>query len=110
MKTGLGDLLTYTYEKKNFSEQLRPERYFQGYRRKDGRAAVRNEVWIIPTVGCVNNVAQAIEKAAQKYITDDIDAVSYTHLDVYKRQDTLSNAQSLHSPSRIGTCAIPFSS
>ena len=80
MKTGLGDLLTYTYEKKNFSEQLRPERYFQGYRRKDGRAAVRNEVWIIPTVGCVNNVAQAIEKAAQKYITDDIDGViAFTH-------------------------------
>ena len=92
MKTGLGDLLTYTYEKKNFSEQLRPERYFQGYRRKDGRAAVRNEVWIIPTVGCVNNVAQAIEKAAQKYITDDIDGViAFTHPYGCSRWGTIRN-------------------
>ena len=24
---------------------------FMGFRRKDGRAAIRNEIWIIPTVG-----------------------------------------------------------
>ena len=28
---------------------------FYGYRREDGRAGVRNEIWIIPTVGCVGN-------------------------------------------------------
>ena len=27
---------------------------FMGYRRADGRAAVRNDIWIVPTVGCVN--------------------------------------------------------
>ena len=80
MKTGLGDLLTYTYQKEDITEQKQPERYFQGYRRKDGRAAVRNEVWIIPTVGCVNNVAQAIEKSAQNDIADNVDCViSFTH-------------------------------
>lgn len=31
---------------------------FMGYRRKDGRAAIRNEIWIIPTVGCVNDCAK----------------------------------------------------
>ena len=80
MKTGLGDLLTYTYQKEAITEQKLPERYFQGYRRKDGRAAVRNEVWIIPTVGCVNNVAQAIEKSAQHDIADNVDGViAFTH-------------------------------
>ena len=29
-----------------------------GFRRKDGRAAIRNEIWIIPTVGCVNDIAK----------------------------------------------------
>ena len=80
MKTGLSDLLSYTYQKEDITEQKQPERYFQGYRRKDGRAAVRNEVWIIPTVGCVNNVAQAIEKSAQNDIADNVDGViSFTH-------------------------------
>lgn len=41
---------------------------------------VRNEIWIIPTVGCVNNVAQAIEKASQKFISDHIDGIiAFTH-------------------------------
>lgn len=63
MKTGLGELLTYTYEPKH-NEFPAPKKthYFQGFRRKDGKAGVRNEIWIIPTVGCVNNVASAIEK------------------------------------------------
>ena len=75
LKTGLGELLTYTYNK-NTAELLHKEpRFFQGYQRKDGRVGVRNEIWIIPTVGCVNNVAAAIERASQKYITDQVDGV-----------------------------------
>ncbi len=30
------------------------------YRRADGRAGIRNELWIIPTVGCVNDCAKAL--------------------------------------------------
>ena len=33
---------------------------FMGFRRKDGRAAIRNEIWIIPTVGCVNDIAALV--------------------------------------------------
>ena len=80
MKTGLGDLLTYHYEKKTASLPPEKERFFQGYRRKDGKAGVRNEVWIVPTVGCVNNVAQAIERACQKEVTGGVDGVvAFTH-------------------------------
>ena len=50
MKTGLGDLLTYKYEKQDAVLTPTEERFFQGYRRADGKAGVRNELWIIPTV------------------------------------------------------------
>lgn len=76
MKTALGDLLTYTYEKQDISLAPTQERFFQGYRRADGKAGVRNEIWIIPTVGCVNNVATAIEKRAQALISGSIDAIA----------------------------------
>ena len=76
MKTGLGDLLEYSYEP--VCPELAPtdERFFQGYVRPDGRVGVRNELWIIPTVGCVNNVAQAIEKRAQALLADNIENVA----------------------------------
>ena len=75
MRTGLGDLLTYTYEpcgtegveSRGFGA-TGPAASFQGFRRPDGKAGVRNEVWIIPTVGCVNSVAAAIEKRARDSI------------------------------------------
>lgn len=37
---------------------------FAGYRRSDGRVGIRNEIWILPTVGCVNHVAERIALAA----------------------------------------------
>lgn len=77
MKTGLGDLLTYTYEPRQAEPMISQEtHYFQGFRRTDGRAGVRNEVWIIPTVGCVNNVASAIERRAQGYLKGSVDAIA----------------------------------
>lgn len=76
IQTGLKDLLDYTYEKQISQLPLTQEAFFQGYRRKDGRAGVRNELWIIPTVGCVNNVAAAIERRAQALLTDGIDGIA----------------------------------
>lgn len=76
MKTALGDLLTYTYNRQANPLSPTEGRFFQGYKREDGRAGVRNEIWIIPTVGCVNNVAQAIEKKAQSLVKGNIDAIA----------------------------------
>lgn len=73
IRTGLGDVLDYTYEPDNAPLPPTDDILFRGYRREDGRSAVRNEIWIIPTVGCVNNVAQAIERRAQKFKTGTID-------------------------------------
>lgn len=65
--TGLGDLLSYTYDR-TVSPLVETEaRFFNGYRRANGKVGVRNEIWIIPTVGCVNNVSAAIERKAQIY-------------------------------------------
>ncbi len=38
---------------------------FEGFRRADGRVGVRNEIWIVNTVGCVNNAAERIAAAAR---------------------------------------------
>ncbi|PJJ29220.1 UxaA family hydrolase [Lacrimispora celerecrescens] len=76
LKTGLGDLLTYTYEKQETAVVPTEERFFQGYRRPDGKVGVRNEIWIIPTVGCVNNIATALERMAKKYVGGSIDEIA----------------------------------
>jgi len=75
VKTGLGGVLDYSYEPDNTPLAPTDDLLFQGYRREDGRAAVRNEIWIIPTVGCVNNVAAAIERGAQRFKTGTIDGI-----------------------------------
>ena len=45
-------------------EKCRPAA-FMGYPRKAGRPGVRNELWILPTVGCVNDAAKALAREAQ---------------------------------------------
>ena len=43
---------------------------FQGYRRLDGRSAIRNEIWIINTVGCINVPSQRIaEEATRRWVS-----------------------------------------
>lgn len=71
LKTNLEGLMEYAYEPdlKEIEDADVPS-FFKGYRRKDGRAGVRNELWIIPTVGCVNGVVQSIQKRFEKEMAD----------------------------------------
>ncbi|MEO6040783.1 MAG: altronate dehydratase family protein [Croceibacterium sp.] len=48
---------------------------WQGYRRSDGRAATRNEVWILPTVGCVGLTAEQVARAAAVRHAGRIDGI-----------------------------------
>jgi altronate hydrolase len=48
---------------------------FQGYRRGDGRVGVRNEIWILCTVGCVGRTAERIAKLATPRCTDRVEGV-----------------------------------
>ncbi|GAL20633.1 altronate dehydratase [Vibrio maritimus] len=72
MKTTLSNANDYHYTP-NFAsprhfEQVMPS--FKGYNRANGEVAIRNEIWVIPTVGCVNGIAQqAIERFKQNHPT-----------------------------------------
>ena len=48
---------------------------FMGYRRENGRVGIRNELWIIPTVGCVNDVAAALERKAASLVGGSVEGV-----------------------------------
>jgi altronate hydrolase len=48
---------------------------FLGYRRADGRVGTRNEVWILPTVGCVGRTAQKIAALGQARHAGRVDGV-----------------------------------
>ncbi|MCI9048133.1 MAG: altronate dehydratase [Hungatella sp.] len=75
LKTGLGDLLTYQYEPSHAAVKEEERSVFQGFRRTDGKAGVRNEIWIIPTVGCVNSIAKALEKDARQFVGGSLEEV-----------------------------------
>jgi len=95
VKTALGDLLEYTYEPVDFvneGDKSRTEHVgntdpeectdstFLGFCRPDGKVGVRNEIWIIPTVGCVNNVATAIAKQANAYVKGSVsEVIAFPH-------------------------------
>ena len=79
VKSHLDENVAYRYE---FKADSRPKAKatFQGYKRKNGRAGVRNEIYIIPTVGCVNNVCLRLQKEAQKLVKGSIDGIfALTH-------------------------------
>lgn len=83
IKTNLSGLLDYSYkpvsvaEDKQFSCQLAT---FKGYKRKNGDVGIRNELWIIPTVGCVNGVCnQMCEQLKNELRDDNIRIVSFPH-------------------------------
>ena len=64
VKTNLSGNLEYTFNEGYIPEKITPtERTFLGYKRRDGRVGIRNEIWIIPTVGCVNKIAEQIASA-----------------------------------------------
>jgi altronate hydrolase len=53
---------------------------FQGYRRRDGRVATRNEIWILCTVGCVARTAEKIARIATERFAGQVDGVhAFTH-------------------------------
>ena len=80
LKTALGDILSYTYEPQGQDVVPTEHAYFEGYRRSDGKAGIRNEIWIIPTVGCVNSIAKALEAQAKKFVGGTVeDVIAFPH-------------------------------
>ena len=81
LKTNLSGTLSYQYKPVN--EQLaipRENRTFNGYKRANGEVGIRNEIWIVPTVGCVNGIAERLATQLEAETKcKDIDAIHAWH-------------------------------
>ena len=75
MVTNLSGEVEYSYHPNVHPVSPRETGSFQGYLRADGKAGIRNEIWIIPTVGCVNDVAKALVRENQDLVTGSIDGL-----------------------------------
>ncbi|NLO10387.1 MAG: altronate dehydratase [Clostridiales bacterium] len=75
LRTGLGDILSYSYKADYKDVKVSDNGHFLGYRRKDGKAGIRNQIWIIPTVGCVNSIASALERQASFLVDGKLEAI-----------------------------------
>ncbi len=63
LKTNLSGKNEYKYNYVNYDvKPLSHELFFDGFVRENGDVGIRNEVWIIPLVGCVNKVAEKLSK------------------------------------------------
>ena len=73
--TLLSGTLEYEYHPSHPALAQKTPVTFPGYPRKLGRPGIRNELWIIPTVGCVNDIAQALAKDAQRFVGGSVEGV-----------------------------------
>ena len=71
LKTALSEKLEYTYSYKDYGvKRVGRELYFDGYVRENGDVGIRNDIWIVNTVGCVNKIAQRLsELTGAKYFS-----------------------------------------
>ena len=67
IKTNLDGLQDYTWQPQDTTLHI-PDKglTFNGYLRKNGEAGIRNEIWIIPTVGCVNGIVNQLAEALRR--------------------------------------------
>jgi altronate hydrolase len=84
LATNLSGHIDYTYQPDRQAlarfEGAKEEATFEGYPRADGRVGTRNELWIVPAVGCVNTTAQRLAEEGKKRFGDRFDDVrAYTH-------------------------------
>lgn len=79
LRSHLNEESAYTYD--FHAEVPTPQSAtFWGYRRKNRRAGIRNEIYIIPTVGCVNDVCIRLARAAEAYKCGSVDGIyALTH-------------------------------
>ena len=78
IKTNLEGLLEYSYNPALVEiPEVREKRTFKGFRRADGQVGIRNQIWVIPTVGCVNGICQQIVERfkAENPVLEGVDAV-----------------------------------
>ena len=81
IQTNLSGTLEYEYHPaiKPLSIELE-DRSFKGFMRKNGEVGIRNEIWIVPTVGCVNGIAERLARQLeQETQLKGVDAIHAWH-------------------------------
>ncbi|OCG64968.1 altronate hydrolase [Gilliamella sp. Imp1-6] len=84
LKTNLSDINNYQYQpnlSKNDLLHEIPDKEVQIYRRKNGEVGIRNELWIIPTVTCINGIAQQIVKQFCEELNNQLEIDGITVLE-----------------------------
>ena len=81
LKTNLEGKLEYTYHPVNQSLDIKKEnRTFKGYIRRNGEVGIRNEIWVVPSVGCVNGIAERLVKELKAETQEEgVDAIYAWH-------------------------------
>ena len=81
LKTNLKGTLEYSYSPVDEKLQIPfANRTFLGYERSNGEVGVRNEIWIVPTVGCVNGISDKLAQLlADKTGLKGVDAIHSWH-------------------------------
>ncbi len=80
LKTLLNENAEYSFSLEKSYSPLNSELSFMGFERENGEVGIRNDLWIIPTVGCVNNLCRRLEARAEKLIKGSITSVkAITH-------------------------------
>jgi len=78
--TALSGLKDYTYTPVKGEYLSKREYFFDGFLRKDGSAGIRNDIYIIPTVGCVGKIAENIaKKVSALRENEDIEVIALSH-------------------------------
>lgn len=80
LRTNLGDIIEYSYEPTHSNPKESIEVYFKGYHRDNNKVGIRNEIWIIPTVGCVNSIGKALAAQGKNLIEGNVeDVIVFPH-------------------------------
>ncbi|HUC91200.1 MAG TPA: altronate dehydratase family protein [Paenibacillus sp.] len=85
LETGLSGFLEYRYEPAadadgtdaSAASQTGRERSFEGYVREGGEVGIRNEIWIINTVGCINKTCEVIARKAEALYGGRVDGIHH---------------------------------
>lgn len=80
VKTNLSENTDYSYKPQLTNIEKTTSKTFGGFVRDNGKVGIRNEIWIIPTVGCVNGVAEKLVKDNADLIKENVDGLyAFTH-------------------------------
>lgn len=75
IKTNLSGVLEYEYKPQRYEVSKTENRTFMGYRRKNGKVGIRNEIWIVNTVGCINKTSEILAREANRLYGDMCDGI-----------------------------------